>query len=145
MGSKHPSYQASPPENFYKFVQLCIKLDNQAKQLRPHVPHPSASNTSYSSAPKPTAPSTAVGTAPGPIDLTNTDRTSRRRGPITDAVRQYRRENNLCSYYGGARHQCEGCPLIARNKKANTATLTPSLEISVPVVPAVPLYKIPKN
>ena len=139
------SYQASPPENFNEFVQLCIKLDNRAKILRSQNPRSSASNASSSPAPKPTTPSTAVGTAPGPMDLPNTDRTSRRRGPISEAVRQYRRENNLCSYCGGAGHWREGCPLIARNKKANTSTLAPPPEIPVPVVPAVPLYEVPKN
>jgi hypothetical protein len=79
------------------------------------------------------------------MDLSNTDRTSRRRGPITDAVRQYRRENNLCSYYGNAGHWRDGCPLIARNKKANTATTAPPPEVPAPVVPAVPLYEVPKN
>ena len=58
------SYQASPPENFYKFVQLCIKLDNRAKLLCPHAPHSLASNspTVAASTPKPAATSTAVGT-----------------------------------------------------------------------------------
>ena len=138
-------YQASPPENFNEFVQLYIKLDNRAKLLRSQNPRSPASNSSSSSAPKPAAASTAVGTATGPMDLTNTDRNSRRRGPITDAVRHYRRENNLCSYCGGGGHWREGCPLIARNKKANTATIAPPLEIPVPVVPAVPLHEVPKN
>ena len=58
------SYQASPPENFDKFVQLCIKLYNQAKLLRPHAPSSSASNlpTAAAYTPKPVATSTSVGT-----------------------------------------------------------------------------------
>jgi len=66
------SYQASLPETFDEFVQLCIKLDNRAKQLRSQSHRPA--HTSPAPAPRPApapvpAPGTTSGTAPSPMDL----------------------------------------------------------------------------
>jgi len=93
------AYQHSPPETFDQFVQLCIKLDNSMKLLNTRKPQPRAPASAPVQA-KP-IPTTATGTAPGPMDLSNAQR---RRSPISEKVRRFRRKNNLCSYCGRAGH-----------------------------------------
>jgi len=100
------SHQASPPDTFDKFVQLCIKLDNKAKLLRSQ-----SSRLVYQNAPahaptpptRPT-PSTTSGTAAGPMDLSQAARTPGKRGPISLKLRKYRHESQLCMYCGGLGH-----------------------------------------
>jgi len=114
------AYQPSPPETFDQFVQLCIKLDNSMKLLNIQKPQPRAPAPAPAQA-KP-IPTTATGTAPGPMDLSNAQR---RRGPISEEVRRFRHENNLCSYCGGAGHWRADCPARARNQQVNAAAPAP--------------------
>jgi len=93
------SYQASPPETFDEFVQLCIRLDNRAKELRSQTHRPA--HTGPAPTPRPTpapvpAPGTASGTAPGTMDLSQADRSPRKRGQLSPELRRYRQENYLC-------------------------------------------------
>jgi len=137
------AYQPSLPETFNQFVQLCIKLDNSMKLLNTQKPQPRTPAPAPSQA-KPT-PTTATGTAPEPMDLSNAQR---RHGPISEEVRKYRCENNLCSYCSGAGHCRADCPAWARNQYVNAAASAPPEQ--PPTKPTseqggVPLYKISKN
>jgi len=115
------SYQASPPETFDEFVQLCIKLDNKAKLLRSQSSRPGPQNApAHTPAPRP-APSTASGTAAGPMDLSQATRTPGKRGPLSPELRKYRQENHLCMYCGGSGHWASVCPVSSKPKKVNAA------------------------
>ena len=79
------------------------------------------------------------------MDLSNAQR---RHGPISEEVRKYRCENNLCSYCSGAGHCRADCPAWARNQYVNAAASAPPEQ--PPTKPTseqggVPLYKISKN
>lgn len=87
--------QQIPPTTFAEFVQLCITLDNNLRALEVIFP---------GTAPRTLATSTATGTQARPMDLSATQHTSRRRGPISDDQCKYRRENNLCMYCGQLGH-----------------------------------------
>jgi len=142
------SYQASPPETFDEFVQLCIKLDNRVKQLRSQTHRPA--HTGPAPAPRPSstpvpAPSTASGTAPGPMDLSQADRTSRKRGPLLPKLRKYRQENHRCMYCGGSGHWASACPLSSKPKRVNTAQTTPTPPQEEPTTGDKPLYEVAKN
>jgi len=137
------AYQPLPPETFDQFVQLCIKLDNSMKHLNTRKPQPRAPAPAPAQA-KP-VPTTASGTAPRPMDLSNAQR---RHGPISEEVRRFPRENNLCSYCGGASHWRPDYPARARNERVNAAA--PSPPEQPPTKPmteqgSVPLYKVSKN
>jgi len=142
------SYQSSPPETFDEFVQLCIKLDNRAKQLGLQSHRPT--HTGPVPAPRPApahtpAPSTASGTVPGPIDLSQADRTPRKRGPLSLELWKYRQENHLYMYYGGSGHWASVCPFSSKPKRINAAqTTAPPLQ-EEPVTDEKPLCKLAKN
>ena len=90
-------------------------------------------------------PTMATSTAPVPMDLSNAQR---RRGPNSEEVRKYRRENNLCSYCSGAGHWRADCIARVHNQRINAAAPAPPEQ--PPAKPAteqggVPLYKISKN
>ena len=74
------SYQFSLPEDFNEFIKICIKLDNNAR-LRTQSHQPSATPA----APKPVLSIAAGSSTPGPMDLSTTNCTSHKRGPLTEA------------------------------------------------------------
>jgi len=137
------AYQPSPPETFDQFVQLCIKLDNSMKLLNTWKPQPRA--PALASAQAKPVPTTTTGTAPVLMDLSNAQR---RRSPISEEVRRFRRKNNLYSYCGGASHWRADCPARACNQRVNVAA--PSPPDQPPTKPmteqgGVPLYEVSKN
>ena len=99
------AHQLNPPDNFDKYVAMCIQLDNNIRNLKGQgthrYSHPSQ-NPVISSSPSVPA-STSSGTAPGPIDLSALNR-SQKRGPIDEAEKKRRRDNNLCMYCGQSGH-----------------------------------------
>jgi len=140
------SYQASPPDTFDEFVQLCIKLDNKAKLLRSQSSCPAPQNTPV---PRP-APSTTTGTAAGPMDLSQAARTPGKRGPISPELCKYRRENQLCMYCEGSGHSASVCPVSTKPKRVNTAqTASPAPPAPPPpeasAAVASPLDKVAKT
>lgn len=141
------SYQASPPENFDEFVQLCIKLDNRAKLLHSQSSHPrpAAPTLAPPHVPRP-LPSTASGSAAGPMDLSQADRTPRKRGPLSAELRKYRQENHLCMYCGGSGHWASVCPLSTKPKRVNAAQTAPPPPPPQDSAPGdKPLYEVAKN
>src|SRR5258706_4529236 len=71
----------------------------------------------------PTSSSTALGTAPGPTDLSRIDKTSKKRGPLTDAQRRYCLDNHLWLYCGAEGHYASDCP-HSKKKRLNAASET---------------------
>ena len=144
------SYQASLPETFDEFVQLCIKLDNRAKLLRSQSHRPAhtgpAPTTRPGPAPAPT-PGTASGTASGPMDLSQADRTPRKRGPLSPELRRYRQENHLCMYCRGSGHWASVCPLSSKPRRVNAAQTVPlpPPPQEEPAIGEKPLYELAKN
>src|SRR5512133_596721 len=133
------AYQQTPPTTFNEFVQLCITLDNNLRALSV-LPTPLASNPARpATAARPT---TATGTQSGPMDLS----AGRRRGPLTEAQKNYRRANNLCLYCGKAGHFASVCPEKAKRVPRNASAASalpapaeaPATENAVPN--ASPLY-----
>jgi len=142
------SYQASPPETFDEFIQLCIKLDNRAKQLCSQTHRPAHTSPAPSPRPAPTpvpTPGTASGTAPGPMDLSQADRTPCKRGPLSPELRKYRQENHLYMYCGGLGHWASACPLSSKPKRVNAAQTTPPPPQEEPATSDKPLYEVAKN
>jgi len=144
------SNQASPPETFNQFIQLCIKLDNRAKQLRSQTHRPTNTSPAPATHPAPatvSAPGTASGTAPGPMDLSQTDRTPRKRGPLSHELRRYRQENHLCMYCGATGHWASVCPLSSKPKRVNAAQTAPPPRPTQeePANSEKPLYELAKN
>ena len=74
------SYQISLPEDFNEFIKICIKPNNDAR-LRAQSHQPRATSTA---ALKPVASIAPGSSTPGPMDLSSTNRSSRKRGPLTD-------------------------------------------------------------
>jgi len=71
-----------------------------------------------------------------------------RRGLMSEEVRRFCRENNLCSYCGGAGHWRADCPARARNQRVNAAALAPPEQPPTKLMTeqgGVPLYKVSKN
>lgn len=129
-------YYPQEPQNFDDFTKLCIQLDNklhahQAEKRQATGGSSSSSssgakkpNTSSSSSSRPpastTTPKTSSGTAPGPMELDST-----KRGPLSDAEKKRRRENNLCAYCGEEGHYAASCPKKKKgNKKKHGAAVT---------------------
>jgi len=142
------SYQASLSETFNEFVQLCIKLDNRAKLLCTQNPCSALSNPAPAPHPlPPTTPGTVTGTAPGPMDLSQTDRTPRKRGPLSPELRRYRQENYLCMYCEGSEHWASICLLSSKPKRVNVAQTAspPPLPPEDPASGEKPLYELAKN
>jgi len=144
------SYQASPPETFYEFVQLCIRLDNRVKQLCSQTHRPAHTGPAPAPRPAPTpvpATGTASDTAPGPMDLSQADRTPRKRGALSPEPRRYRQENHLCMYCGGSGHWAAVCPLSSKPKRLNAAQTAPPPPPpqEEPATSEKPLYELAKN
>ena len=121
------SFQIDPPTEFALFARMCITLDNQVKMRKNRKPIP-ASIPAYSPAPPPVSelpvppangPSVtprvhAPESAPGG-DSMDVSAVSHNRGPLSEAEKQYRRENGLCNYCGTAGHFANACPYKQRN------------------------------
>ena len=137
------AYQPSPPETFDQFVELCIKLDNSMKLLNTWKPQPKVPAPTTAQAKS--TPTTATGIASGPMGLSNAQRC---RSHISEEIRRFWHENNLCSYCGGASHWRADCPARTRNQCVNTAAPAPPKQL--PTKPTteqggVPLYEVSKN
>jgi hypothetical protein len=137
--------QVAPPTDFDQFVNLIIKLDNNLRVLRqdseassaPRNPSPGSGSS------KPPAPprqqSTATGVHPGPMDTSNSTRRSGPRARLTEEQKQYRRDNNLCVYCGGAGHYASSCPKkVARTGNSVTTSGRVALDAPAPAAPAAP-------
>jgi len=144
------SYQASLPETFDEFIQLCIKLDNRVKLLHCQTHRPAHTGPAPTTRPAPApvpAPGTASGTAPGLMDLSQADRTPRKRGPLLPELRRYRQENYLCMYCVGSGHWASICPLSSKPKRVNAAQTAPPPPPpqEQPAKSEKPLYQLAKN
>jgi len=142
------SYQASPPETFDEFIQLCIKLDNRVKLLHSESHRPALTGPAPTLRPAPApapAPGTASSTAPGPMDLSQADRTPHKRGLLSPDLWKCRQENPLCMDCGGSGHWASICPLSSKPKRVNAAQTTPPPPQEEPATGDKPLYKVAKN
>ena len=118
------AHQLNPADNFDKYVAMCIQLDNNIWNLKGqgthHYSHPSQNAVVSSSPSVPT--STSSGTAPGPMDLLALNR-SQKRGPINEAEKKRRRDNNLCMYCSQSGYWATNCP--HKRQKLNTSNIDP--------------------
>src|SRR5258706_2802769 len=98
------AHQLNPPDDFDKYVAMCIQLDNNIQNLKGQnihrSPYPSQNPSITPSLP---TSFTSSGTAPGPMDLSAANR-SRKRGPINEAEKKRCRNNNLYMYYSQSGH-----------------------------------------
>ena len=99
------AHQLNPPDNFDKYIAMCIQLYNNIWNLKGQGTHrysyPSQNPVVSSSPSIPT--STSSGTAPGPIDVSALNR-SWKRGPIDEAEKKRCSDNNLCMYCSQSGH-----------------------------------------
>ena len=117
-------YQLNPPDNFDKYVAMCIQLDNNIWNLKGQgthrYSHPSQNPVVCSS---PSIPaSTSSGTARGPMDLSALT-WSWKRGPIDEAEKKRNRDNNLCIYCSQSIHWATNSP--HKRQKLNTSNVDP--------------------
>jgi hypothetical protein len=148
----------TPPTDFNEFVNLTIKFDNNNRALKQddtsHTPRTTTTNPSTGAgSSKPPATKldparTSIGTHPGPMDQSAA---GGRRAKLTDAQKQYRRDNNLCSYCGQAGHYANNCPNKRPRPAGNSATAestekpetpAPALEQTPPKTGGVALYSV---
>lgn len=116
------AHQLTPPEEFNKYVSMCIQLDNNIQNLKGqniHHHHHPHQNTPVTSHPV----STSAGTAPGPMDLSAVGR-SRKRGPIDNEEKMRRCDNNLCMYCGQPGHWAIKCH--HQRQRINAASADPA-------------------
>lgn len=109
------------PKIFDQYVEQAITFDNRlharAQELGTNRKHltaflPVPVTTSHAATPA-TPSSSTNGPVPMEVDAV------RHHGPLTDAEKQRRRDNNLCAYCGG-KHKVDDCPTLAkRNEKGN--------------------------
>ena len=128
-------YQITLPDIFDKFVQACIKIDNQIlvnKEVRDAIPRMQGGQF----APTPAA-STSTGTHSSPMDLSGARYRSQKRGLVTDQEKKRCRENNQCLYCGSSGYRASQCPYKQSRGKPSAATAATS-EGGV-LIPAVPI------
>ena len=108
------------PTDLTSLINLTIRLDNRLRnanneaqaraKLSPSTPRPSASSHKEI-----------------PMEL---DSTNIRKGPLTDAEREYRRKNDLCMYCGGGGHYRRDCKeLKEKAKKLSVSQVSSDREI----------------
>ena len=118
------AHQLNPPNNFDKYVAICIQLDNNIQNLKGQGTHRYShpfQNPIASSSPSVPA-STSSRTTPGPMDLSVLNQ-SWKRGPIDEAEKKRRCDNNLCMYCGQSGHWAVNCP--HKRQKLNTSNVNP--------------------
>ncbi|GAA5907915.1 hypothetical protein JCM5296_006131 [Sporobolomyces johnsonii] len=101
-----------PIDDFDSLVDRVVLLDNRAfqRRLQKHGRAPFTSTFSPRTfSPSPVAPAEDR----MQIDANRTTTSVPRRGPLTQAEKDYRRKNNLCSYCGGTDHFQDACPALA--------------------------------
>ena len=143
------SYQISLPEDFDEFIKIYIQLNNNACLCtQSHQPW-----VTSTAAPKPATSSTSTtagSSTPSPIDLSITNCTSHKRGPLTEAQHKYRHDNGLCLYCGNHGHFATDYP-HSKKKKLNAAAPTDSVAASSTASSSaaapcdVPLIEVVKN
>ncbi|KAE8262024.1 hypothetical protein A4X09_0g7552 [Tilletia walkeri] len=110
------------PSDFDGLVKLANQIDGRLFAQRRS--KPSTQATSIQIKPKMSFKSTAVNipvhvkpvaTGPVPMQLD----ASQRRGPLTEAEKQRRRDNNLCLYCGGSGHMATTCPVKTSRNSGN--------------------------
>jgi hypothetical protein len=69
---------------------------------------------------RPSAPQANGHSEPRPMDLDAVE--AKRFGPLTQAQRKYRMDNDLCLYCGGKDHKVNGCPKRDKNKRQHTSS-----------------------
>ena len=102
-------------------------IRNLKGQSTHHYSHPSQ-NPVVSSSPSVPA-STSSRTAPSRMDLSALNR-SRKRGPIDEAEKKRRRDNNLCIYCGQSRHWATNCPYKCQKLNTSNVDHVPVLNLS---------------
>ena len=128
-------YQITLPDIFYKFVEACIKIDNQIlvnKEVRAAIPRMQGGQF----APTPAA-STSTRTHSSPMDLFGARYGPQKRGPVTDQEKKRRREYIQCLYCGSSGYWASQYPHKQSRGKPSAATATTS-EGGV-LIPAVPV------
>ncbi|KAE8185224.1 hypothetical protein CF328_g7609, partial [Tilletia controversa] len=110
------------PSDFDGLVKLANQIDARLFAQRRSKSTSQASSIQFK--PKTSYKSTSVnipvevkpiasGPVPRQIDATQ------RRGPLTEAEKQRRRDNNLCLYCGGANHIANACPVKNSRSSGN--------------------------
>jgi hypothetical protein len=125
------------PATLEEMIDLAIRCDNRcfenekekalAAAQRRSVPTPQRQSNRASPphdsrpppAPKPAMPSSHHG--PTPMDL---DSIQRKPGPLTEAEKKRRRDNNLCGYCGAADHHRKDCPKLAHKNTRSHAQVS---------------------
>ncbi|KAE8227723.1 hypothetical protein CF326_g7372 [Tilletia indica] len=110
------------PSDFDGLVKLANQIDARLFAQRRN--KPSSQATSIQVKPKVSFKSTPVNipfhvkpVASGPVPM-QLD-ASQRRGPLTEAEKQRRRDNNLCLYCGGSGHMANSCPVKTSRSSGN--------------------------
>jgi hypothetical protein len=130
-------YHTDEPEDFDKFVELCMKLDYQIRahanlSRRPNNSHPTATKATPS-APHTTSHPTSTDSGnygPAPMDLSAAKKSQNQRH------RDERMAKGLCLYCGSADHFKDQCSVLASNnaRKVHLA----AAGVSTPNVDSVP-------
>ncbi|GAA5865994.1 hypothetical protein JCM1840_003368 [Sporobolomyces johnsonii] len=130
-----------PIDSLDTLIERVVILDNRAfmrrlqRNNRSYTPTLSSVPTTRSFS----SPSPATAPVVAPEDRMQIDANRRpvKRGPLSQAEKDYRRRNNLCSFCGAAGHFADGCPVLAaRDRKPRPALRTAATTATFQISPA---------
>ncbi|GAA5873412.1 hypothetical protein JCM1840_007375 [Sporobolomyces johnsonii] len=101
-----------PINDFDTLVDRVVLLDNRAYHRRLQKAGKGGTYPIFT-APRPSTASETPAEDRMQVDANRKPAVPTRRGPLTQAEKDHRRKNNLCSYCGGAGHFQDACPALA--------------------------------
>ena len=138
------AHHLNPPNNFDKYVAMCIQLHNNIRNLKGQgihrYSHPPQNPVTFSSPSIPASTSLETTLRPMNPSVLNW---SQKRGPIDKLEKKRCYDNNLCTYCGLSKHWATNC--LYKCQKLNTLNIDPVLVLTPSDKPKVIYFAEAKN